>query len=291
MMDIRDRNPNEERSLSRRMFLKIGGWLIMAAGILRIPGIALAQEKSEVISENVRFPGKGGMVGGYLSRPAGKGPFPGVIVIHENRGVTDYIQDVTKNLAKEGYVGLSVNLVSRSLGPDYPGGSDEAMKALGQLSDADAMADLDSGMEYLQKQPVVFTNSIGCMGFCMGGRFSLLFAGHRKDLKAAVVFYGRTINKITPLQPHSPMDLVPELAVPLLGNYGAADAGIPVDDVRKLEEALKKSNKTFDIKIYPEAKHAFHREGPNYHAEAAKDAWKRSVNWLAKYLKPQTPKG
>ncbi len=291
MMDISDRIPNEERSLSRRMFLKIGGWLIMAAGILRIPGIALAQEKSEVISENVRFPGKGGMVGGYLSRPAGKGPFPGVIVIHENRGVTDYIQDVTKNLAKEGYVGLSVNLVSRSLGPDYPGGSDEAMKALGQLSDADAMADLDAGMEYLQKQPVVFTNSIGCMGFCMGGRFSLLFAGHRKDLKAAVVFYGRTINKITPLQPQSPIDLAPEMTAPLLGNYGAADAGIPVDDVRKLEEALKKNNKTFDIKIYPEAKHAFHREGPNYHAEAAKDAWKRSVNWLAKYLKPQPPKG
>jgi carboxymethylenebutenolidase len=291
MMDISDRNPNEERSLSRRMFLKIGGWLIMAAGILRIPGIALAQEKSEVISEQVRFPGKGGMVGGYLSRPAGKGSFPGVIVIHENRGVTDYIQDVTKNLAKEGYVGLSVNLVSRSLGPDYPGGSDEAMKALGQLSDADAMADLDAGMEYLQKQPVVFTNSIGCMGFCMGGRFSFLFAEHRKDLKAAVVFYGRTINKITPLQPHSPMDLAPEMTAPLLGNYGAADAGIPVDDVRKLEEALKKSNKTFDIKIYPDAKHAFHREGPNYHAEAAKDAWKRSVNWLAKYLKPQPPKG
>jgi carboxymethylenebutenolidase len=291
MMDIKGRNPSEERSLSRRMFLKMGGWLIMAAGLLRIPGIALAQEKPEVISENVRFPGKGGMVGGYLSRPAGKGPFPGVIVIHENRGVTDYIQDVTKNLAKEGYVGLSVNLVSRSLGPDYPGGSDEAMKALGQLSDDDAMADLDAGMEYLQKQPIVFTNSIGCMGFCMGGRFSLLFAGHRKDLQAAVVFYGRTINKITPLQSRSPIDLAPEMTAPLLGNYGAADTGIPVDDVRKLEEALKKNNKTFDIKIYPEAKHAFHKEGPNYHAEAAKDAWKRSVDWLVKYLKPPTPKG
>jgi carboxymethylenebutenolidase len=285
MMDVSERIPNDEKSLSRRMFLKIGGWLVMAAGMLRIPGIALAQGKPEVLAENVRFPGKAGTVGGYLARPAGAGPFPGVIVIHENRGVTEYIQDVTQNLAKEGYVGLSVNLVSRSLGPDYPGGSDEAMKALGQLSDADAMADLDAGVAYLQKQSVVFTNSIGCMGFCMGGRFSLLFAEHRKDLKAAVVFYGRTINKETPLQPKSPLDLVPEITAPLLGNYGAADAGIPVNDVRKLEEALKKGNKTFDIKIYPDAKHAFHREGPNYHAEAAKDAWKRSLDWLAKYLK------
>jgi len=156
------------------------------------------------------------------------------------------------------------------------------MNALGKLSDADAMADLDAGVEYLKKQPVVFTNSIGCMG----GRFSLLFAAHRKELKSAVVFYGRPLNKTTPLQPKSPIDLASEIAAPVLGNYGAADAGIPVDDVQKLEEALKKSNKTFDIKIYPEAKHAFHKEGPNYNAEASRDAWKRAVDWLGKYLKP-----
>jgi len=268
------------------MFLKVAGWLTLAGGMINIPGMARAQEKRDVISEKVRFEGKGGALGGYLSRPAGKGPYPGVIVIHENRGITDYIQDVTRNLAQEGYVGLSVNLLSRSLGPDYPGGSDEAMNALGKLSDAEAMADLDAGVDYLKKQPVVFTNSIGCMGFCMGGRFSLLFAAHRKELTAAVVFYGRPVNKITPLQPKSPIDLAAEIAAPLLGNYGAADAGIPVADVQKLEEALKKSNKTFDIKIYPEAKHAFHKEGPNYHEAASRDAWKRAVAWLGKYLKP-----
>lgn len=276
----------KNRSLSRRMFLKVVGWLTLAGGVINIPGMARAQEKGEVVSEKVRFEGKGVTLGGYLARPAGKGPYPGVIVIHENRGITDYIQDVTRNLAREGYVGLSVNLVSRSLGADYPGGSDEAMNALGKLSDAEAMADLDAGVEYLKKQPVVFTNSIGCMGFCMGGRFSLLFAAHRKELKSAVVFYGRPINKTTPLQPKSPIDLASEIAAPLLGNYGAADAGIPVDDVKKLEEALKKSNKTFDIKIYPEAKHAFHKEGPNYNAEASRDAWKRAVDWLGRYLKP-----
>lgn len=276
----------KNRSLSRRMFLKVMGWLALAGGMIKIPGMARAQEKRDVISEKVRFEGKGGALGGYLSRPAGKGPYPGVIVIHENRGITDYIQEVTRNLAQEGYVGLSVNLLSRSLGADYPGGSDEAMKALGTLSDAEAMADLDAGVDYLKKQPVVFTNSIGCMGFCMGGRYSLLFAAHRKELKSVVVFYGRTVNKITPLQPQSPIDVASEIAAPVLGNYGAADAGIPVDDVQKLEEALKKGNRTFDIKIYPEAKHAFHREGPNYHEAASRDAWKRAIGWLGKYLKP-----
>jgi carboxymethylenebutenolidase len=279
------KSQNYDGSMSRRRFLKVAGAVTVAGGILKIPGLSYAAEKPEVVPENAPVARKGGAPGGYLSRPAGKGPYPGVIVIHENRGVTEYIQDVTKNLARAGYVGLSVNLVSRSLGADYPGGSDEAMNALRELSDADAMADLDAGVEYLKKQPVVFTNSVGCMGFCMGGRFSLLFAAHRKDLKAAVVFYGRTINKSTPLQPKSPIDLAPEIAAPLLGHFGAADAGIPVDDVKKLEEVLKKSGKTFDIKIYPEAKHAFHREGPNYHAEAAKDSWQRTVDWLGKYLK------
>jgi len=290
-MEMNDRRRSESRGLSRRMFLKIAGCLTVAGGMVKLPGIASAQDKSDIISQNVWFEGKGGALGGYLARPAGKGPYPGVIVIHENRGVTDYIQDVTKNLAREGYVGLSVNLVSRSLGADYIGGSDEAMNALGKLSDDDAMADLDAGVEYLKKQPVVFTNSIGCMGFCMGGRFSLLFAEHRKDLKAAVVFYGRPINKITPLQTQSPIDLVPEITAPLLGNYGAADAGIPVDDVKKLEDALQKSKKIFDIKIYPDAKHAFHNTGPSYHAEAAKDSWNRTVGWLEKYLKSSVPKG
>jgi carboxymethylenebutenolidase len=266
--------------------MKTAGLLTVSAGMLRIPGVAQAMAAPEVISEQVRFPGKAGTLGGYISKPAGKGPYPGVIVIHENRGNTDYIKEVTKGLAREGYVGLSVNLVSRSLGPDYPGGSDEARDALGKLSDADCMADLDAGVEYLKKQPVVFTNSIGCMGFCMGGRFSLLFAAHRPDLKAAVVFYGRILNKSSDLQPKQPLDLVPQIKAPLLCNYGAADTGIPVADVHQLGEALKKAGKVSDIKIYPEAKHAFHNNGgANYHAEAARDSWKRTIGWFDRYLR------
>lgn len=274
-----------KKSFSRRVFLKVLGWFALTGLLGKKAKIAQAQRKSNILSEKVRFEGRGGTVGGYLSRPLGKGPFPGVIVIHENRGITEYIKEVTENLAREGYAGLAVNLVSRSLGPDYPGGSDEALQALGRLSDDEAMADLDAGVEYLKKQPVVFTHSIGCMGFCMGGRYSLLFAAHRKDLKAAVVFYGRPINRITPLQPKSPIDRVAEIQAPLLGNFGEADPVIPFEDVKKLEEELRKNNKVFDIKIYPGAKHAFHREGPNYHEEAAKDAWKRTLDWFAKYLK------
>ncbi len=285
-MDDRQQKNYAKESFSRRMFLKVMGWLTLTGLLGKTAGEVTAQGKPDVLSENVRFEGRGGTLGGYLARPSGKGPYPGVIVIHEKRGITDYIKGVTQNLAKEGHVGLAVNLVSRSLGPDYPGGSDEALQALGKLLDADAMADLDAGVEYLKKQPVVFTNSIGCMGFCMGGRYSLLFAAHRKELKAAVVFYGRPINRITPLQPKSPVDVVPEINAPLLGNFGDADPVVPNDDVKKLEEELRKNNKTFDLKVYPGAKHAFHREGPNYHEEAAKDSWRRTLDWFARYLKP-----
>jgi carboxymethylenebutenolidase len=240
---------------------------------------------SDILSEDVRFEGQGVTLGGYLSKPAGRGPYPGVMVIHENRGMIDYIRGVTDNLARGGYVGLAVNLASRIFGPDYPGGSEEAISALNQLPDADAMADLDAGVEHLKRQPVVFTNSIGCLGFCMGGRFSMLLAARRKELKAGVVFYGRPINVITPLQPKSPIDLVPNLTVPLLGNFAGDDRSIPVDDVKKFEEELKKYNKTFDIKIYPGARHAFHKEGPRYHPEAAGDSWKRTMDWFERYLK------
>jgi carboxymethylenebutenolidase len=290
-METRDGSISGVGELDRRTFLKVGGGLIVAAGCMGIPDLGFTQGGAAVAEENVKFPGQAGTVGGFLAKPAGRGPFPGMIVIHENRGVTDYIKDVTRELARAGYASLAVNLVSRSLGPDYPGGSDEALKALGQLSDAAAMADLDAGMDYLKKQPVVFTNSIGCMGFCMGGRYSLLFAGHRRDLGAAVVFYGRTNNKITELQSLSPIDRVPEIAAPILCSYGAADAGIPVADAEALEAALKKQGKTYDFKIYPGAKHAFHREGPNYQAEAAKDSWQRSVAWLDRHLKSRLPKG
>ncbi len=240
----------------------------------------------DVISEYVKLEGDSGVLGGYFAKPAGNGPYPGVLVIHDIYGITDHTKKVVRGLAKEGFVGLSVNLASRSLGPDFPGGSDEVKESLKQLPDADALSDLDAGLDYLKKEPVVFTNSLGCMGFCMGGRFSLLFAAHNEDIKAAVTFYGPPIDKEVSLKyPQAAIDLVPEIKAPVLGNYGAEDHVIPVENVLKFEDKLKKHNKIFDIKIYPGAKHGFHKEGPSYHAAAAADAWKRTVHWFKKYLK------
>ena len=258
-----------------------------AAGMLITPRTACAEERAPaVLSEYIHFEGDGVTLGGYLSKPAGEGPFPGVMVVHDIRGISDDLKDITNNLAQEGYATLSVNLVSRRLGPDFPGGSDEVVKVMFSLPDAEVMSDLDAGMDFLKKQPVVFTNSIGCMGICLGGRFSILYAGQRKDVKAAVIFYGDAVDPAaTAQQPKAPIEFVPQLTTPLLGNYGEEDTVVPLANVKRFEAELQKYGKVYDFKIYPGAQHAFLKKGPKYHAEAAKDAWERALNWFAKYLR------
>src|SRR5207247_786778 len=122
---------------------------------------------------NVTFQSGDATIGGALCRPEGAEKAPGVIVIHENRGLTDYIQDVARELSKAGYASLAVNLCSRKLGPNAPGGTDEAMAALRELTTEEAIQDLGAGVEYLKSQPFVNAEKIGCVGFCYGGRMSL----------------------------------------------------------------------------------------------------------------------
>ncbi len=271
----------------RAVFSRFLKGLKAVTGTMTSTKAAFADEgASAVVSEYVHIAGDGVTLGGYLSRPTGKGPFPGVMVIHDIRGISDDLKDIVNNLAQEGYVTLSVNLVSRLMGPDFPGGSDEVIKVMFSLSDADVISDLDAGMDFLKKQPVVFTNSIGCMGICLGGRFSVLYAGQRSDLKAAVIFYGDAIDpEATAEQPKAPIEFVPRLTAPLMGNYGEEDHVVPLANVKRLEAELQKYKKVYDFKIYPGAQHAFLRKGPKYHAEAAKDAWKRALNWFAQYLR------
>ncbi len=124
------------------------------------------------------------------------------------------------------------------------------------------------------------------MGICLGGRFSVLYAGQREDLKAAVIFYGDAVDpEATARQPKAPIEFVPQLTAPLMGNYGEEDHVVPLANVRRLEAELQKYKKVYDFKIYPGAQHAFLRKGPKYHTEAAKDAWKRALNWFAQYLR------
>jgi len=222
----------------------------------------------------VEFQGGSGAkkTAGFLARPKDVGKHPAVIVIHEIWGVVDHIKDVSRRLAKEGYVALAVDLFGRPVSS-----LEEARKLREELSEDRIMGDLNGAFKYLQSLEYVQPKRIGSIGFCMGGGLSLLLACHNKELAAAVVFYGRN---------PTPIDLVKNVQCPILGNYAGADMAIKEADISLLKDTLTRYGKVFDVKIYPGAPHAFFNDTrESYRGEAAKDAWKRTLDFYNKYLK------
>lgn len=223
----------------------------------------------------VTFPGNGLTVIGYQARPKAAGPFPAIVVAHENRGLTDYIQDVTRRLAKAGYVALAVDQLSKQGGTAKVSDPAQIPAALSAASPDELTGYYLSGIKYLQGLSFVQGERLGMVGFCFGGGMTWLAATKSPDLKAAVPFYG----------PNPPLDGVAGIKAAVLAIYGETDqrinAGIPA-----IEEAMKKNNKVFEKQIYPGAGHAFHNDtGRAYNPQAAEDAWKRTLEWFAKYVK------
>ena len=235
----------------------------------------VAPNDPALTSEMVQFPGKAGNVKGYLSRPQDGKNLGAVIVIHENRGLVDHIKDVARRFAKDGFAALAVDLMSRIGGTDQFKTGEEAIEAIKKITGNIIVEDLTSAVAYLKKQGFV-NGRIGVVGYCWGGGQSLNFSTKCKELNAAVVYYGRNPD---------PLDQVENIPCPLLGNYGGDDPNI-MPGVEPLKAALQKYWKSFDVKVYPGAKHAFNNNtNPDrYHPEAAKDAWGRTVNFFKKNL-------
>jgi carboxymethylenebutenolidase len=149
--------------------------------------------------------------------------------------------------------------------------------------DAELLSDLDSTVAWAKSQGSD-SSRLGIVGFCRGGRNVWEYAAHSSALKAAVAFYGRSVDPPNPLWPKSPTQLAAEMKAPVLGLYGEADTGIPVAQVEALKAALAQANKTAEFKIYPGAPHGFHADyRPSYRKEAAEDAWSQMQAWFRKY--------
>jgi carboxymethylenebutenolidase len=222
----------------------------------------------------VEFPGQGATLLGYLARPKGDGPFPVVLVCHENRGLTEHIQDVTRRLAKAGYVALAVDLLSRQGGTDAVG-SGNVPGALGNISPDQFVQDFLSGWQSLQGQPYAQAELVGMVGFCFGGGVTWLMATQMPELKAAVPFYG----------PHPAVAEAPNINAAVLAIYGELDQRIN-QGIPAIEAAMQQNNKIYEKVIYPGADHAFHNDtGSRYNPEAARDAWARTLEWFGEYLK------
>jgi carboxymethylenebutenolidase len=221
----------------------------------------------------VEFPDNGATLSGYLARPRGEGSFPVVLVCHENRGLTPHIQDVTRRLAKAGYVGLAVDLLSRQ-GGSASFSSDDVPGALGNIEPPQFVQDFLSGWRYLGQQTFAQADRAGMVGFCFGGGVTWLVATGMPELKAAVPFYG----------PHPALEDVPKINAAVLAMYGENDTRIN-GGIPDIEAAMQQNNKIYEKVIYPNADHAFHNDtGQRFNPEAARDAWMRTLDWFGKYL-------
>lgn len=228
----------------------------------------------EVEGGDLEFPGDDATLLGYLARPKGDGSFPVALVCHENRGLTDHIRDVTRRLAKAGYVALAVDLLSRQGGTGTVG-SENVPGALGNIAPEQFVKDFLSGWRYLQGQSFADAARLGMVGFCFGGGVTWLMATKVPELLAAVPFYG----------PHPPVADVPNINAAVLAIYAGRDTRIN-QGIPAIEEAMQQYGKIYEKVIYPDTDHAFHNDtGSRYAPEAAKDAWSRTLAWFEKYLK------
>ncbi len=235
--------------------------------------VHVSPDDPAIQAATVQFPGQGATLSGYLARPKGDAPIPLVLVCHENRGLTDHIQDVTRRVAKAGYAGLAVDLLSRQGGSDRVDAA-QVPGVLGNAPPQQLVQDFQAGLDYLKTQNYARKDSAGMVGFCFGGGVTWRCATQIADLRAAVPFYG----------PNPPLDEVPKIQAAVFAIYGELDtridAGIPA-----IEAAMKQNNKTFEKMIYPNANHAFHNDtGASYNPTAARDAWAKTLAWFEKYL-------
>jgi carboxymethylenebutenolidase len=223
---------------------------------------------------DIQFPGRdGATLLGTLSRPSGDGRHPVALVCHENRGLTEHIKDVTRRLAKAGYVALAVDLLSRRGGVGAFS-SDEVPGALGNTPPEQFVQDFRDGWAYLGKQDFADAARVGMVGFCFGGGVTWQVAVGMPELLAAVPFYG----------PQPALSDVPKIQAAVLAIYGELDERIN-QGIPAIEAAMKENNKIFEKKIYPNAGHAFFNDtGARYNPEAAKDAWGRLFGWFGRYL-------
>jgi len=213
-------------------------------------------------------------VQGILYTPAGKGPFPGLVVVHEYWGLNDWVKEQASKLADQGYAALAIDLYRGKVATT----PDEAHQIMRGVPEDRAKRDLHAAVEFLKSQPNLEKDRIGAIGWCMGGGYALDVALQEPDLAALVINYGHLATDPEALK---------KINAPILGIFGGQDRGITPDDVQKFGQQMKQLGKKIDIKIYDDAGHAF--ENPNnkdgYRAADAADAWKRTVDFLAKTLK------
>jgi carboxymethylenebutenolidase len=241
-------------------------------------------------SHLVQYPSVGAAIDAYLVQPQAPGRYPGVIVIHEAFGPVEHIHDVAHRLANQGYIALAPNLYSR-VGTPSPSNTEEVFSKMFALSDEQVVNDLNNGARFIRSLPHT-SGRVGAMGFCSGGRQSLLFASSSREVDAAIDCWGGFIRKATPndlttkSRPTPVIDLVDNLHCPLFVVIGEEDHNPSPEDGDALKRRLEQHHKAFQYKVYQEAGHAFFADyRANYREGAAFKLWDDVLEFFGTHLK------
>jgi carboxymethylenebutenolidase len=269
-------------TIARRGFVMSSLMTGLTLATTRVEAQVIHTNAAGLLAGEVQIPVGDGHIPAYAARPDGAGPFPTVLVIEEIFGVHDYIKDVCRRLAKNGYLAVAPELYARLADLSKMTDPQQIIRdVISKAPDATILGDLDATAAWAHMHGDGDTRRLAVTGFCRGGRDVWLYAAHNPALKAAVAWYGPVGGARTPIQPHTALDVAPDLRCPLLGLYGGADPSIPRDQVREAARVARAAGKSVDIVVYPDAPHGFHADyRPSYRPDAAEDGWRRMLGFF-----------
>ena len=278
----------DRRSLVRRLAGLAGGTaaamvILSQEGLAQVQqqgcpaGIKVAEDDKSVQAKDITYMSGGDSIMAHLAQPAGqRGPQPAVIVLSENRGLTDHIRDVTRRVAKAGYVGLGIDLLSRQGGTRKFVSDQDKAQAYGKTVPDERLQDIRYGFDWLNQQSFVQKDAIGAVGFCAGGGNVYASAFNGLPLKTGVAFYGGLPNPVPPAE---------KIKSAVLGIFSENDRA-QATRIPELVNSLVFAHVTFDIQLYKGTSHGFHNDtSPIYDPVAACDAWGKTLAWFNTHLR------
>ena len=271
--------------ISRRTLLNAGvaGY---ALAVSPVSAWAITTPSANLITADITIPVGKEKMPAFTAAPKGKGPFPCVIVVQEIFGIHEYIRDVCRRLASEGYFAIAPSLYFRQGdATKYTDIKKLIAELVSKVPQAQVLGDLDETVKWLGGQKQVNAKRLGITGYCWGGNVTWMFSAHNPAIRAGVAWYGRVDGERNPLQPKFPLDIAGQLKTPVLGLYGEKDQGIPIADIEKIRKELAKGTSKSQINVYAGAEHGFHADyRPSYQEKAAKEGWTALLAWFKENL-------
>jgi carboxymethylenebutenolidase len=242
-------------------------------------------------TKEITFPSDGFQMQGYLARPKAPGTYPGVIILHEAFGLVEHERDVARRFANVGFIALAPNVYSRVGTPKDPSDMNDVRAKMFGITDSQLVRDFEAAAALLRAQPGC-SGKLGCVGFCVGGRWTLLFSCGSDKINAAIDCWGGMVTRATPEalttpeRPRPVVDLIPQLHCPLYLVCGEEDQNPSPADCEEIRKRLEKAGKKFQYDMFKNAGHAFFADyRPSYREKAAFELWPKMVSFFQANLK------